>query len=134
MVLIAQNRMKRIIDNTMSTEERLAQFLKESKDWQRKTTSIRGIFLLKIPRFKTSAAAAESVAIEINPVNAATGSATKKRGIVIRSTSELELIKGILTDPKLAELAKKIDEVNPPEIEKSEEETGEIRATTNQVF
>ena|ERR671935_1913825 len=119
MVLIAQNRMKRIIDNTMSTEERLAQFLKESKDWQRKTTSIRGIFLLKIPRFKTSAAAAESVAIEINPVNAATGSATKKRGIVIRSTSELELIKGILTDPKLAELAKKIDEVNPPEIEKS---------------
>src|ERR687887_2116914 len=119
MVLIAQNRMKRIIDNTMSTEERLAQFLKESKDWQRKTTSIRGIFLLKIPRFKTSAAAAESVAIEINPVNATTGSATKKRGIVIRSTSELELIKGILTDPKLAELAKKIDEVNPPEIEKS---------------
>ena len=103
----------------MSTEERLTQFLKESKDWQRKTTSIRGIFLLKIPRFKTSAAAAESVAIEINPVNAATGSATKKRGIVIRSTSELELIKGILTDPKLAELAKKIDEVNPPEIEKS---------------
>jgi hypothetical protein len=112
--------MKRIIDNAMSIEERLAQFLKESKDWQRKTTSIRGIFLLKIPRFKTSAAAAaESVAIEINPVNAATGSATKKRGIVIRSTSELELIKGILTDPKLAELAKKIDEVNPPEIEKS---------------
>jgi hypothetical protein len=118
MVLIVQNRMKRIIDNTMSTEERLAQFLKESKDWQRKTTSIRGIFLLKIPRFKTSAAA-ESVAIEINPVNAATGSATKKRGIVIRSTSELELIKGILTDPKLAELAKKIDEVNPPEIKRS---------------
>ena|ERR671923_2849169 len=101
----------------MSTEERLTQFLKESKDWQRKTTSIRGIFLLKIPRFKTSTA--ESVAIEINPVNAATGSATKKRGIVIRSTSELELIKGILTDPKLAELAKKIDEVNPPETEKS---------------
>ena len=43
----------------------------------------------------------------------------KKREIVIRSSSELELIKGILTDPKLAELAKKIDEVNPPEIEKS---------------
>ena len=32
---------------------------------------------------------------------------------------ELENIKGILTDPKLAELAKKIDEINPPEIEKS---------------
>jgi hypothetical protein len=101
----------------MSTEERLTQFLKESKDWQRKTTSIRGIFLLKIPRFKTSDA--ESIAIEINPVNAATGSATKKRGIVIRSSSELEKISKILTDPKLAELAKKIDEVNPSEIEKS---------------
>jgi hypothetical protein len=99
-----------------STEERLAQFLKESKDWQRKTTNVRGIFLLKIPRFKTND---ESVAIEVNPVNAATGSATKKRGIVIRSSSELESISKILTDPKLAELAKKIDQVNPPEIEKS---------------
>ena len=88
----------------------------KSKDWQRKATNIRGIFLLKIPSFKTSD---ESIAIEINPVNAATGSATKKRGIVIRSSSELENIKGILTDPKLAELAKKIDEVNPLEIEKS---------------
>jgi hypothetical protein len=44
-----------------------------------KTTSIRGVFLLKIPRFKKSAAAAaESIAIEVNLVNAATGSATKK--------------------------------------------------------
>ena len=42
-----------------------------------KTTSIRGVFLLKIPRFKKSAAA-ESIAIEVNLVNAATGSATKK--------------------------------------------------------
>jgi hypothetical protein len=45
----------------------------------------------------------ESIAIDINPVNAATGVATKKRGIVIRSASELEEISRILTDSKLSE-------------------------------
>jgi hypothetical protein len=68
----------------MEIEERLAQSLKESKDWQRKTTSIGGIFLLKIPRLKTSAES-ESIAIEVNPVNAATRYATKKNNIYVKS-------------------------------------------------
>lgn len=93
-------------------QERLTRFLKESADWERKVTSIPGIFLLKLPRSKIGARE-EHVAIEINPVNPATASPTKKRGIVMRSASELEEISRILIDPKLAELAKKIDEVNP---------------------
>jgi hypothetical protein len=68
----------------MSIEERLVSFLKDARDWERRATSIPGVFLLKLPSSRTREAA---VAIEINPVDA-TGAATKKGSIVIRSASE----------------------------------------------
>jgi hypothetical protein len=71
--------------------------------------------LLKLPSSRSRQA---SIAIEINPVDAA-GAATKKRGIVIRSSSELDQFNCILTDQKLIELIR-IDEINP----KQEEEVG----------
>lgn len=52
------------------------------------------------------------LAIEINPVDSS-GSASKKRGVVIRSGAELEEINRLLSNPKLSLLAKSIDEVNP---------------------
>jgi hypothetical protein len=90
-------------------DERLTQFLKQGNDWERKVTSIPGVFLLKLPTFKSRA---ESIVIEVNPVDTS-GSPTKKRGIIIRSSSELEQIRNILTNAKLEQLAKSIDEVNP---------------------
>ena len=57
-----------------------------------------------------------SIAIEINPVDA-TGSASKKRGIVIRSALELDQFNRILPNQKLIELARRIDEVNPKQKE-----------------
>ena len=62
--------------------------------------------MLKLPSLKTTSAFAgsgqESIAIEINPVNPTTGSTTKKRGISNkRSSSELEEISRIITNPKL---------------------------------
>jgi len=89
--------------------ERLAQFLKSAKDWERKATNIPGVFLLKLPTFKGRPSL---VAIEINPVDS-TGAVTKKRGIVIRSRSEYDQINNILTNDKISELASSIDEVNP---------------------
>jgi hypothetical protein len=62
-----------------------------------------------LPRLKS---AASSLAIEINPVGES-GSPTKKRGVVIRSSSELGEITKLLSNPKLSQLAKSIDEVNP---------------------
>jgi hypothetical protein len=53
-----------------------------------------------------------SLAIEINPVDSS-GSSTKRRGIIIRSGLELEEIKSLLSNPKMIQLAKSIDEVNP---------------------
>ena len=52
-----------------------------------------------------------SLAIEINPIDTY-GSITKKRGVVIRSSSELDEIRRLLS-PKVNELSKKIDDVNP---------------------
>ena len=93
----------------MAIEERLAAFLKDARDWERRATNIPGVFLLKLPSSRTRQGA---VAIEVNPVDAA-GSATKKRGIVIRSASELNEFNRILGNQKLVELASKVDEVNP---------------------
>jgi hypothetical protein len=95
----------------MSMQERLTQFLKDSSDWERKSTSIQGVFLLKLPS-SNACTWKESIAIEINPVNPSSGFPTKKRGIVIRSASELEQTTHSYK-LKMTELAKRMDEVNP---------------------
>ena len=99
----------------MSIEDKLSAFLNKSKDWERRPTNIPRIFLIKLPSFRSRQA---SIAIELNPVNA-TGAVTKKRGVVIRSTSELNQFNSILADQKLIELARRIDEVNPKQKEES---------------
>jgi hypothetical protein len=94
----------------MSTDERLERFLKDGTDWERKPTSVPGVFILKLPPFKGRPA---TLAIEINPVDS-TGSPSKKRGIVIRSEAEIAEINNMVSSPKLSQLAKSIDEINPP--------------------
>lgn len=87
----------------------MIQFLREGKDWERKATNVPGVFLLKLPSFKGRSA---SLGIEVNPIGSS-GVATKKRGVVVKSTIELEEINKLLSHPKLVELAKRVDEVNP---------------------
>jgi hypothetical protein len=90
-------------------DDRLSQFLKDGKGWERKVTNIPGVFLIKLPEYRSRP---PYIAIEINPVDTS-GMATKKRGILIRSRSELEKISNILTNAKIIQLADSIDEVNP---------------------
>jgi hypothetical protein len=93
----------------MSTNERLVEFLRDAADWERKATSIPGVFLLKLPLYRGRPA---TLAIEINPVDS-TGSPSKKRGIVVRSEAEIAEINKLLANPRLSQLAKSIDQVNP---------------------
>ena len=93
----------------VSTDNRLNQFLNDGKDWEKKATNIPGVFLLRLPSFKRRPAA---LAIEVNPVGAS-GAVTKRRGILVRSSKELEEINKLLSHSKIAELAKLIDQVNP---------------------
>jgi hypothetical protein len=94
---------------TEEADERLRQFLNEGRNWERKVTNIPGVFLFRLPASKGRPA---SLAIEINPVDPY-GSITKKRGVVIRSSLELDEISGLLSHSKVGELSKKIDAVNP---------------------
>ena len=93
----------------MSSGEKLGQFLDEGKDWERKPTNISCIFLFKLPEYRGRPA---QLAIEINPLNA-NGSPSKKRGIVIKSSDELNSILELISNSKVLQLAKSIDEVNP---------------------
>jgi len=94
---------------TEEANERLRQFLSEGRNWERKATNIPGVFLFRLPASKGRPA---SLAIEINPIDSY-GSITKKRGVVIRSASELDEIGRLLGHQKVGELSKRIDEVNP---------------------
>ena len=94
---------------TEEPNNRLKQFLNERRNWERKATNIPGVYLFRLPASKGRPA---SLAIEINPIDSY-GSITKKRGVVIRSASELDEVSRLLSNSKVGELSTKIDEVNP---------------------
>jgi hypothetical protein len=56
-----------LILHYMSVDERLTRFLEDARDWEKKATSILGLFLLKLPGLKDNPS---SIAVEINPVDA----------------------------------------------------------------
>ena len=94
---------------TEDANETLRQFLNEGGNWERKATNIPGAFLFRLPASKGRPA---TIAIGINPIDTY-GSITKKRGIIIMSASEMDEISRLLSHPKVGELSKKIDVVNP---------------------
>jgi len=65
---------------------------------------IQGVSILKLPVFKKCPT---SIGIEVIPTDTAT------TGIIIRSGSKLEQINQLLSNPKVIELANKIETVNP---------------------
>ncbi len=92
------------------SEEKLASFLKSGADWSRMKTSVPGIFVLRMPAYKSSSA---RLAIELNPPDGG-GSPTKKRGLVLRSKAELEEFRQLFQFEKLAPLLENVERVNPP--------------------
>jgi hypothetical protein len=110
---------------TSEINNKLAQFLREGQNWEKKATNIQGVFALKLPASKQSPS---SIAIEINRTNTTTAGSTftRKKGIIIRSGSELEQFDQLLSNPKVVELAKKIEAVNP----KNKEDTAKNGSNT----
>jgi len=102
------------------SEEKLAGFLKTGKDWERLRTSVPGVFVLKLPPYR---GAATRLVVEVNPVDEA-GSPTKRRGLVLRSTAELEKFQQIFRDEKLSKLLSLVDSVNP-KVEAGKRKKGE---------
>ena len=91
------------------SEEKLADFLRKGKDWSRLRTTIPGVFVLKLPSYKSSPT---RLAVELNPVDES-GKPKKRRGLVLRSSGELEDFKELFQYEKLSKLLGILDSVNP---------------------
>ena len=94
--------------------DKLKEFLSEGKDWAKVKTSIPSVFIQKLPPYRNQPG---RLAIEINPVNAS-GSPTKKKGLLIRDVSEFEEFKEILNNEKMEAVFEMLDKVNPPTMKK----------------
>jgi len=92
------------------SEDRLDSFLKTGEDWARLKTSIPGIFLLKMPPYKSSPA---RIAVELNPVDGS-GRPSKKRGLILRFKNELKQYMELVQFDKLDPLLDRVERVNPP--------------------
>ncbi|MEM1574235.1 MAG: hypothetical protein QXY96_07160 [Candidatus Methanomethylicaceae archaeon] len=73
-------------------EEKLKNFLEKGKDWERKRTTINGVFLLKISQGKNKSS---RIIVEINPTDEF-GNLIKKRGIILRNLGDLKEFKELL--------------------------------------
>ncbi|MDJ0270512.1 MAG: hypothetical protein NXY59_08205 [Aigarchaeota archaeon] len=93
----------------LSLAEKLRSFLESGKDWERRKTSLSGVFLLKIPRKGSRPA---EIAVELNPVDSS-GQTKKRRGLILRSLDDLNDYRAIINDAKLEQLMKTIEQVNP---------------------
>lgn len=91
------------------SEKKLENFLKTGKDWSRLRTSIPGVFVLKLPPYKRSQT---RLVVELNPVDEEE-KPKKRRGPILRSTSELEEFKELFEYDKLLKLLKILNSVNP---------------------
>ena len=91
------------------SESKLEEFLRKGKDWSRLKTSLQGVFVLKLPQYRSSP---PRLAVELNPVDES-GKPTKRRGLILRSTGELEEFKKLFDYEKLSKLLGMLESVNP---------------------
>lgn len=89
-------------------DERLVKFLENGKDWERKQTNIPGVFLIRLPQFRSRPAC---IGVELDVLNR--GGGNRRRGIIIRTSNELQQLLDIVTNKKLNELTSSIEKVNP---------------------
>jgi hypothetical protein len=97
--------------------------LNEGKDWDRKQTNVPGVFLLKLPAFRSRPAC---IAIEIDAFGRSGGGANRRRGLIIRSKEEIEQLSHILNNDKVIELASALEKVNPVQTSTSSTVDSEI--------
>jgi hypothetical protein len=90
-------------------DKRLDDFLANGKDWERKQTNVPGVFLIRLPQFRSRPAC---IGVELDVLNRGGGS-NRRRGIIIRTTGELKQLMEVINNGKLLELTSSIEKVNP---------------------
>ncbi|MFH0897039.1 MAG: hypothetical protein V1850_03195 [Candidatus Bathyarchaeota archaeon] len=91
------------------SEDKLKDFLKTGKDWSNLKTSIPGVFVLKLPAYKSSPT---RLAVELNPVDN-NGSPKKRRGLIMRTGVDLDDFEKLFQHETLSKLLSMIESVNP---------------------
>jgi hypothetical protein len=89
-------------------EASLRDMLKFGRKFERLRTDEPGVFIRKIPQYKTEPA---YLAIEINPIGE-DGNPMNKMGVIIRSQGELDAIRIILSQKKLDEILQAVERVS----------------------
>ncbi len=87
----------------------MKEILRNGKDWERKPTTIPGIFILKLPKYKT---VPPRLVVELNPVDEY-GRPSKRRGLIIRNSDDLREYRDIINAEKLDRLLNIMDKINP---------------------
>lgn len=85
------------------------EFLEKGKDWERKQTNVPGVFLIRLPQFRSRPAC---IGVELDVLNRGSGG-NRRRGIILRTSEELKQLLDIVTNKKLSELTSSIEKVNP---------------------
>ena len=93
-----------------TVDNRLTDFLNEGKDWERKQTNVPGVFLSKLPAFRSRSAC---IAIEIDALGQGGGGGNRRRGLIIRSKGDIQQLSNILNNDKVTELASAVEKINP---------------------
>ena len=95
--------------STDQKDKRLIEFLENGKDWERKQTNIPGVFLIRLPQFRSRPAC---IGVELDALNRG-GGGNRRRGIILRTSGELQQLLDIVSNKKLSELTSSIEKVNP---------------------
>jgi hypothetical protein len=103
------------------SEDKLSSFLKTGSDWARMKTSVPGVFILRMPAYRTSP---PRLAVELSPTDES-GTPTKKRGLVLRSADEFVEYSGLFQQERLQALLKSVEAVNPAQAKKSSSKVGD---------
>jgi hypothetical protein len=103
----------------MSVEESLRKVLQTGRDWQRVSVKgAPGVFVVKAPAYRGRPA---SLIIEVNPLGP-DGTPTKRRGLMLRSLSELRQFREIISAKRLEEVLEAVEKVNPKTSGREDEE------------
>jgi hypothetical protein len=95
--------------STDQKDKRLIEFLEKGKDWERKQTNIPGVFLIRLPQFRSRPA---FIGIDLDILNRG-GGGNRRRGIILRTKQELQQLLEVVTNKKLGELTSSIEKINP---------------------
>ncbi len=101
---------------TTDLTEKLKEFGKEMKDWDKKKTSVSGVTIVKLPTKGDDI----NLGLEINPERE-DGTPLKRKGLFITSLEQWEAFKEIFSNTKAFDLIQSINNLKTPKTVAPEE-------------